>query len=641
MVLLSPSLLVTTVFLGLAATAKFVDVPSDDNGVAYHSLTVSEGAYSPDGGKERSVYFLNDDFGSHIIGIDEGATLKASHLPLGALESLLTISTPFTLHSHGIHQRDSIWMDGVPGVTQKAIMPGETFTYEFKVEQSGMYHMHAHYKALQDDGMYMGLLVRPSADKQKPFAQISPEDQDLIAKAEQNANAVLLADYRRYTSTELQTVWDESNIEPLCANAILFNGQGSAVCPSRAEIDAMAAGGNYSSQGCLWPNDPAVIAFPDVANPDAVPLEIYECDTNAVNSPLYTIEVNKEDGWAVLDFVNAGGLWQLQVSVDEHPLWIFAVDSEYVDVTEPVDSFAVNAGSRFQAAIKLDGQAGDAFNIRAAALTGVQFLSGYAILQYSSADGGNTTQLVSPAEGYPALANSTAYISYTGDSLTTADGLAENATAFNPSGPQAAPFVASVPPSSDAVVDYTFIYDMSRPNATRYAMNATGLHPSMYEDSDPLVWKSVYQPFLDGSATGAVANSHSIEVVDKLNATIDLIISVTYAKSTGHPIHKHLNKFWVIGSGTGLWNWTSVADAVKDIPDSFNFNNPPLRDGFNTPSTFTSDASWLALRYISDTAGPSTLHCHLSQHLGGGMLSVALQDMESLRLPAEFDQPSS
>lgn len=56
MVLLSPSLILAAVLLGLVATAKFVDVQVDEEGVAYHNITVSEGAYSPDGGRERCVY---------------------------------------------------------------------------------------------------------------------------------------------------------------------------------------------------------------------------------------------------------------------------------------------------------------------------------------------------------------------------------------------------------------------------------------------------------------------------------------------------------------------------------------------------------------------------------------------------------
>ena len=52
------------------------------------------------------------------------------------------LATPTTVHWHGILLPNG--MDGVGGLTQKAIQPGETFKYEFTLRQSGtgMYHSH-------------------------------------------------------------------------------------------------------------------------------------------------------------------------------------------------------------------------------------------------------------------------------------------------------------------------------------------------------------------------------------------------------------------------------------------------------------------------------------------------------------------
>ncbi|KIY71220.1 multicopper oxidase [Cylindrobasidium torrendii FP15055 ss-10] len=639
-----PSSFFVALCLGIFSlvAGSLVYVPTDGNGVAFHNVVVSEGVHAPDGSKSRMVYLVNGEFASHIVSIDEGSILQ--------LKVKSEISAPFTLHAHGILQSDSPWMDGVPGVTQKPILPGESYTYKFKVEQFGMYHIHAHYKGLQDDGLYMGLLVRPSPNKPNPFAKISadPAEQELIARAELNSHPMMLMDWRHYTSGELYEIWSESNIEPLCVNAILYNGQGSAVCPSQADIDALgsanpAPANNFSSQGCLWPDNP-ILSPPagEQANLAAVPMDIFECDTTATDSPLHTVEVNQEDGWAVLDFVNSGGLWQLQVSVDEHPLWIITVDGDYVNVTEPVDSFLLVSGMRIQAALKLDGEPGSSYTIRAAALVVPQLISGYAVLQYKPCNDKASAKLVSPARGFPALPASTPYIGYNGLPLTVADGLQRNATIFEQAGPLAAPFIPTPPPSNDEVAQ-TFIYTMSRPNATQWAMNGTGLNRMYYEDNNPLIWKSVYQPFVDGTAGNtSMANSHSIEVIDNLNSVVDLIITVPNQDSPEHPIHKHLNKFWVIGEGAGLWTWPTVAEAAKDIPEAFNFVNPPLRDGYNTPAgAVATNGSWLALRYVADTAGPQTVHCHLSQHMGGGMVAVILQDMAKLQLPAEFDETSS
>ena len=65
-----------------------------------------------------------------------------------------------TIHWHGIDQRGSTWMDGVTGVSQCGIPPGQSFTYEFTVDgQRGTFWWHAHLSVQYTDGVY-GPLVR-------------------------------------------------------------------------------------------------------------------------------------------------------------------------------------------------------------------------------------------------------------------------------------------------------------------------------------------------------------------------------------------------------------------------------------------------------------------------------------------------
>ena len=59
-----------------------------------------------------------------------------------------------TIHWHGIMLPNG--MDGVGGLTQKAIQPGETFLYEFTVWQHGTFMYHAHHDEMTQ--MALGLL---------------------------------------------------------------------------------------------------------------------------------------------------------------------------------------------------------------------------------------------------------------------------------------------------------------------------------------------------------------------------------------------------------------------------------------------------------------------------------------------------
>lgn len=71
------------------------------------------------------------------------------------------LPVPTTIHWHGI---DISWkMDGVPGVTQAPIEPGETFTYEFIATPAGtrMYHSHQDVNAQLELGLYGALIIEP------------------------------------------------------------------------------------------------------------------------------------------------------------------------------------------------------------------------------------------------------------------------------------------------------------------------------------------------------------------------------------------------------------------------------------------------------------------------------------------------
>ena len=66
---------------------------------------------------------------------------------------------PTTVHWHGI--RVPIGMDGVPGVSQPEVKPGETFTYDFVVPDAGLYWYHPHVMSAAQVGfgLYGALLV--------------------------------------------------------------------------------------------------------------------------------------------------------------------------------------------------------------------------------------------------------------------------------------------------------------------------------------------------------------------------------------------------------------------------------------------------------------------------------------------------
>ena len=67
-----------------------------------------------------------------------------------------------TLHWHGYDVPNS--QDGLPGVTQDSVLPGQEFVYRFRADQAGTSWYHTH--SVSDVGVRMGLygvlVVRPA-----------------------------------------------------------------------------------------------------------------------------------------------------------------------------------------------------------------------------------------------------------------------------------------------------------------------------------------------------------------------------------------------------------------------------------------------------------------------------------------------
>lgn len=67
------------------------------------------------------------------------------------------LSDPTSVHWHGLVLRND--MDGVPGVTQHEIEPGQRFEYEFAVPEAGTYWFHPHSGLQLDRGLYGAFIV--------------------------------------------------------------------------------------------------------------------------------------------------------------------------------------------------------------------------------------------------------------------------------------------------------------------------------------------------------------------------------------------------------------------------------------------------------------------------------------------------
>ena len=106
------------------------------------------------GGREHVMYAFNGQYPGPLLHVREQAAITVN----------FTNSTawPTTVHWHGLRLDNA--SDGVPGVTQDPVQPGETFRYEVRFEDPGVYWYHPHHRedVLKDLGLYGNMLVDPA-----------------------------------------------------------------------------------------------------------------------------------------------------------------------------------------------------------------------------------------------------------------------------------------------------------------------------------------------------------------------------------------------------------------------------------------------------------------------------------------------
>ncbi len=102
-------------------------------------------------GEPRMATTINGSIPAPTLHLREGDTVT--------IRVTNTLREASSIHWHGIIL--PYQMDGVPGISFAGIAPGETFTYRFRIEQSGTYWYHSHSGMQEMNGMYGAIVVEP------------------------------------------------------------------------------------------------------------------------------------------------------------------------------------------------------------------------------------------------------------------------------------------------------------------------------------------------------------------------------------------------------------------------------------------------------------------------------------------------
>ncbi|XP_034672212.1 laccase [Drosophila subobscura] len=172
-------------------------------------------------GLESRVMVVNGRLPGQSIEVCFGDTIVA--------DVINSMHETTTIHWHGMHQRLTPFMDGVPHVTQYPIEAGQAFRYRFQVDHGGTNWWHSHTEHQRAFGLAGPLVVRQPA-KLNPHAHLY--DFDLTE------HVIMVQD------------WVHNFVESVAEN-ILINGRGrnmkkgSKVRPTLYAHFPVIRGGRY------------------------------------------------------------------------------------------------------------------------------------------------------------------------------------------------------------------------------------------------------------------------------------------------------------------------------------------------------------------------------------------------------------
>jgi len=610
-----------------------------------YNFTIHTGSNAPDG-FTRQVYLINGQQPAPLIDINEGDDLEVF------VQNDLAVAS--TIHWHGLLQRGTPQMDGVPGVTQYPIPPGSNFTYKFSTgTEYGFYWYHSHFRAYYDDAIRGPLLIRPSPSRRRPFESLANDTAvtKALLQAETDATSIMLNDWTHDTSDTIYATYFENGVFPYCVDSLLANGMGQVRCLPESILEAGTGLGLSPTSMTMAGMKARQMASMTMAMTSSSSTMMAAAATSLSIASVSTIismasmpPQSSMTGMAAtsLSMLIAGSsmsaLSAMPTSLTPRgctmPMMFKPGYNESslppdtcTNTTSPLTTVTgnatlgwlalnlVNSGSVAKLSVSLDAHsmyvyAADGLFVnlqevkvlhmavgqRYSVMIKLNQMPGDYSLRFATFPTGDMQQVL---EGQAvvhysnsSMMNGTMSTLYNASSIwTLVNGSAKgDVTQLDPA--MLAPFDGNKPPFKEA--DFTKGFQISQTGIVEWVV-------------DKYPYSEAKVPILFGnSSDGWMANS---TLHMPFNSTIDIIMTISNSSmdKMGHPMHLHGHKFWVLGSGDGGFPYASVVDAPAAL---INTVNPPYRDTTDLPAS-----GWVAIRYLTDNPGAWLLHCHIQWHL--------------------------
>ncbi|KAF2103704.1 putative multicopper oxidase, type 1 [Rhizodiscina lignyota] len=488
-----------------------------------YTLTATNTTCNPDGNGDRICLLYNNQYPGPTIWGNWGDTISVT-----VKNEMQDNGT--SIHWHGIRQLNSNTQDGVNGITECPLAPGDSKTYTFKATQFGTSWYHSHFSAQYGDGLVGPIVIYgPSS---------SNYDVDL--------GPFTVSDWYYKTAFQMEAI---SNVllqqasPPPPADNILVNGTGKNT----------AGAGSYTK---------------------------------------YTMTKNKK---YLLRLINTSVDNNIRVSLDGHNLTVIAGD--FVPVKPITKQWVLlGIGQRYEVIITANQAVGNYwFRAEVAAdCASANNNFGRAIFSYTGAASGDPT--------------TTAY-----DTPTT--GCVDESPLV--------PWVTNTVPSTNFISQAKELdvnINVEQITTNNQSIVVWGINMTAID----IDWEKPTLEYIKTQNTSYPSAYNLVEIPNGQTWTY-WIIQETGGANTPipipHPIHLHGHDFYILGSGSGVFDPSSQASSLA-------FNNPYRRD-----VTFLPGGGWVVIAFPTDNPGAWLMHCHIAWHVSQGLGVQFLESKASINLP--------
>jgi len=263
-------------------------------------------------GRAKQAFAVNGSVPSPILRWKEGSRIT--------LDVTNHLAQDSSIHWHGIILPTN--MDGVPGLSFPGIKPGETFRYQFDVNQSGTYWYHSHSGFQEQQGMYGVIIVDPiepvpySYDREHVIVLSDWSDKDPLD---------VYADLKK--SPHVYNI-DERTLGDLARDV-----------RNKGVVKAL-------NQRAMWNN-----------------MRMSDTDLSDVTGRVYTFLMNGEtpaSGWVgqfkrgekvLLRFINAAAMTLFDVRIPGLKMTVVAADGQYVQPVS-IDEFRLGVAETYDVIVE-------------------------------------------------------------------------------------------------------------------------------------------------------------------------------------------------------------------------------------------------------------------------------------------------